>query len=114
MLREHIGTFGVAEDGRAFANERGELIASSTYSRVWQEARVLALSPGRRASTLAGDPYDLRHAGVWLGLQSTRDPALIAERPGHSIDVLMSRYAWALDEKDSAANRSIESALDEG
>jgi hypothetical protein len=62
-------------------------------------------------STLAAVPYDLRHAGISLGLRSTRDPALIAERAGQSVQILMTRYAWCLDDKDGPANRAIEDAL---
>lgn len=80
---------------------------------MWKQARLLALPPERAGSTLAKVPYDLRHAGISLGLRSTRDPALIAERAGHGINVLMTRYAWALDDADSPANRAIEGALDD-
>jgi integrase len=114
MLREHIAAFGLSTDKRIFGNERGTLLSGSTYSRVWQEARALALTPDRYASQLAAEPYDLRHAGVSLGLRSTNDPALIAERAGHSVEVLMARYAWALDDKDKSANKSIEDALGAG
>jgi hypothetical protein len=35
---------------------------------------------------------------------------LIAERAGQGVDVLMKRYAWALDDDDAAANGAIEAA----
>lgn len=115
MLREHIREFsGRNAGGRVFGNERGGLIAASTYSRVWQEARVLALPPGRVDSLLAAVPYDLRHAGVSLGLRSTRDPALVAERADHSVEIMMSTYSWVLDDKDKMANQAIEDALGDG
>jgi integrase len=112
MLREHIATFGTAKDGRVFANERGGLINKSVYATVWRTARPFALNEKQVKSALAKVPYDLRHAGISLGLRSTRDPALVAERAGHGVNMLMTRYAWALDEKDDAANAAIEKALE--
>ncbi|MGW2286891.1 hypothetical protein [Streptomyces phaeochromogenes] len=45
MLRAHLKEFGTAKDGRLFTNERGGLVGSSTYWRVWRDAREYALSP---------------------------------------------------------------------
>lgn len=53
ILRAHITEFGIAEDGRVFRNERGA-IGSTTYSRVWEEARHLAFTPAQAESPLAG------------------------------------------------------------
>lgn len=38
VLREHLATFGTANDGRLFFSEKGSVVPSSTYYRVWQEA----------------------------------------------------------------------------
>lgn len=108
MIKGHIAAFGVTDDGRIFHNERGGLVTASTYSRVYREARELVFPPYLRSSLLAADPYDLRHAAISLGLRLTRDPARIAERSGTSTEVIMSRYVWALHDKDAAANRAIE------
>jgi hypothetical protein len=51
-------------EGRVFGNERGGLVGSSTYWRVWEEAGEYALPPERIDSPLAGRPYDLRHACI--------------------------------------------------
>ncbi|WP_228924079.1 site-specific integrase [Streptomyces sp. DH7] len=51
LWRESIDTFGVADDGRLFFNERGGIVAAGTYSRVWRPARLLALPPD-----LVGEP----------------------------------------------------------
>lgn len=48
------------------ASTRGDVLSSSGYSKVWEEARQLGLIPRQAASPLAGRPYDLRHAGVSL------------------------------------------------
>jgi integrase len=45
MLLDHIEEFGTAQDGRLFTNERGELEGSSTYWRVWRDAREYGLPP---------------------------------------------------------------------
>ncbi len=83
ILLTHIAEHGVAEDGRLFSNERGAIIGSTTYSRVWEEARQIVFTPAQAESPLAGRPYDLGHAALstWLnaGLevrrQLSRDPA---------------------------------------
>lgn len=52
-------TFGTADDGRLFFNERGGIVASTTYDRVWHEARELGLPSDLVHSPLAARPYDL-------------------------------------------------------
>lgn len=46
LWRESVDTFGTAEGGRLFFNEKGGIVGSSTYDRAWHEARELALPPG--------------------------------------------------------------------
>lgn len=48
FLRAHVTEFGTAPDGRLFSNERGGVLGSSSYWRVWQEARGFALPRTRR------------------------------------------------------------------
>jgi len=66
ILRQHIDIFGIAADGRIFSSDRGHPIASTAISDIWAAARNLALAPAQAASSLAGRPYDLRHAAVSL------------------------------------------------
>ncbi|MFF4965291.1 tyrosine-type recombinase/integrase [Streptomyces sp. NPDC001037] len=113
ILRQHLDTFGTAEDGRLFTNERGGMVGSSTYYRVWQEARALALPPAAVASPLAARPYDLRHSALSTWLNSGVDPTEVAERAGNSVEVLLSRYAKCLDGRQEVANRRIEDLLRE-
>lgn len=96
MLREHIAEFGVGDDGRTFRTEKGEPVTPFAYQKVWKQARLIALPLSHVASSPAEIPYDLRHAGISLGLRTTRDPALIAERAGQSVDVLMKRQVRRL------------------
>jgi integrase len=112
ILREHVDIFGVAEDGRIFASERGQVIASTAISDVWAEARRLALTPEQVVSPLAGRPYDLRHAAVSLWLNAGVPETDVADRAGHSVEVLLRVYAKCLDEGTAIANR-IEAALRE-
>jgi integrase len=85
IIRAHIERFGVGKDGRLFRSERGNPVAASTYSRVWQETRILALTPSQVNSPLTGRPYDPRHAGVSLWLNAGVHAPEVAERAGHSV-----------------------------
>lgn len=111
ILRQHIEEFGVGSDGRIFRSERGGVIASTAYTEVWQEARKLAFAPAQVASPLARRPYDLRHAAVSLWLNAGVSAPDVAERAGHSVDVLLRVYAKCLDGQQEIANRRIDDAL---
>ncbi|MEN1887968.1 site-specific integrase [Streptomyces mirabilis] len=113
ILREQLDTFGTAADGRLFYSEGGGVVASSTYSRAWQEARTLALPPAAVASPLARRPYDLRHSALSTWLNAGVDPTEVAERAGNSVEVLLGRYAKCLDGRQEVANRRIEDLLNE-
>jgi integrase len=110
-LREHLETFGTAADGRLFFTEKGSVVPSSTYYRVWQEARLLALPPAAAASPLAARPYDLRHFALSTWLNAGVDPTEVAERAGNSVEVLLDRYAKCLDGRQEVANSRIEKLL---
>ncbi|WP_174552413.1 tyrosine-type recombinase/integrase [Microtetraspora niveoalba] len=111
ILRQHIAEFGVGSDGRIFRSERGGVVASTAYTEVWQEARKLAFTPAQVASPLARRPYDLRHAAVSLWLNAGVSAPDVAERAGHSVDVLLRVYAKCLDGQQEIANRRIDDAL---
>jgi len=110
-LRAHVAEFGTADDGRLFFNERRGVLGSSTYSRVWEEARALALTPPQVACPLAGRPYDLRHAALSTWLNAGVDPTDVAERAGNSVEVLLKRYAKCVDGRQERNNNLIEQAL---
>ncbi|WP_323374160.1 site-specific integrase [Plantactinospora alkalitolerans] len=86
-------------------------MGASTYSRVWEEARGLALTPHQVASPLAGRPYDLRHAAVSLWLNAGVPATEVADRAGHSVDVLLKVYAKCIDGQEATVNQRIEDAL---
>ncbi|MEU6790018.1 tyrosine-type recombinase/integrase [Nonomuraea angiospora] len=112
ILRTHIDTFGTATDGRLFFTRGGGTFSGSAYAKVWQEARKLALTPDQMDSPMAGRPYDLRHAAVSLWLNAGVHAPEVAERAGHSVDVLLKIYAKCIDGQREVANQRIENALD--
>ena len=111
ILRQHIDTFGTAPDGRIFASERGHVVASTAISDVWAEARTLAFTPAQVTSPLAGRPCDLRHAAVSLWLNAGVPATEVAQRAGHSVQVLLHVYAKCLDDGEAVANKRIDAAL---
>jgi integrase len=111
ILSGHIASFGVTGDGRIFSSERSHVVASTAISDVWAEARTLAMTPEQVASPLASRPYDLRHAAVSLWLNAGVPAPDVAERAGHSVEVLLRVYAKCLDEGQDLANARIEAAL---
>ncbi|OEJ55932.1 integrase [Streptomyces agglomeratus] len=111
MLREHIEEFGTARDGRLFANERGDVLGSSSYWRVWQEARLIALPPDRVDSPLARRPYDLRHTCITNWLNAGVPVAEVARRAGNSPEVIHRRYEGCIDGHEALNNKKIERAM---
>jgi hypothetical protein len=91
ILREHIEEFRTADDGRLFRTATGGMIFDTTHS--WAVARTLALSPEQVVSPLAARPYDLRHAAVSLWLNGGVAATEVANRAGHSVEVLLRVYA---------------------
>ncbi|MEU4513852.1 hypothetical protein AB0G05_30495 [Nonomuraea wenchangensis] len=111
ILREHIAEYGTGDDGRIIRSERGGVVASTAYTEVWQAARLLAFTPAQVASPLAKRPYDLRHAAVSLWLNVGVPAPDVAERAGHSVDVLLRVYAKCIDGQQEIANKRIGEAL---
>ncbi|MEU8523544.1 site-specific integrase [Streptomyces sp. NPDC048577] len=113
MWRDSINTFGTADDGRLFFSERGKLVGSTAYWRVWSEARHYGLPPDLVKSPLAARPYDLRHSALSTWLNAGLDPTEVAERAGNSVEVLLARYAKCLHGRHVVANQKIEKLLGE-
>jgi len=112
MLRAHLREFGTAKDGRLFTNERGGLVGSSTYWRVWRDAREYALPPDLQASILGGRPYDLRHTCITTWLNAGVPVAEVARRVGNSPEVIHRVYEGCIYGQEAAMNRKIEAELD--
>ena len=111
ILTEHVKEFDIPAGGALFPSERGGVLASSTYSRVWKQARALALTEQQVTSPLAARPYDLRHACASLWLNSGVPATEVAERLGHSVDVLLKIYAKCIDGQRDSINKRISDGL---
>jgi integrase len=109
ILREHIEEFGTADDGRLFRTATGGMIFDITHT--WAVAQTLAMTPEQVVSPLAARPYDLRHAAVSLWLNGGVAAMEVANRAGHSVEVLLRVYAKCIDGGEEAANRRIDEAL---
>ena len=109
ILREHIEEFGTATDGRLFRTATGGMIYDHTHT--WAAARTLALTPEQVASPMAARPYDLRHGAVSLWLNGGVAVTEVADRAGHSVEVLLRVYAKCIDGGEEIANRRIDEAL---
>ncbi len=110
MLRQHIEEFGTAQDGRLFHTRRGGVIGKA-YSDAFGAARTLAFTPAQVLSPLADRPYALRHAAVSLWLNAGVPAPEVAERAGHSVEVLLRVYAKCLDGGEATSNGRITDAL---
>ena len=111
ILREHVQEFGAAPDGRLFRTRNGKPFSYTEVNRVLQVARRLAFPPDKQASLLANTPYALRHAAVSTQLNAGVSPQNVAERAGHSVEVLLKVYAGCLDGDTERMNKLIEAAL---
>jgi integrase len=102
----------MGESGRLFRGERnaGEL-PKLTIIKTWRRARSLVFTPEVMASSLAANPYDLRHAAVSTWLNAGVPPADVAEWAGHSVEVLLKIYARCLDGGTSQLRQRIQRAL---
>ena len=114
ILRSHVERFGVTEDGRLFRGTiSGGPINATVYTDAWDGARKLGLSPEQYRSRLGKDPCDLRHAAVSTWLTAGVPAVEVAERAGHTVDVLLKVYAKVLDGQRDKSNDKIDGTLDE-
>ncbi|MFT2018138.1 tyrosine-type recombinase/integrase [Streptomyces sp. 796.1] len=111
MLRAHVKEFGTAAGGRLFQNERGGLVGTSSYWRVWQEARAFAFPPPKFHSPLAQKPYDGRATAITDWLRSGLPVAEVARRAGTSPEVIDRHYAGVIDNSEQEDNRKIEKTM---
>lgn len=111
ILRRHVDEFGTGSDGRLVRGVRGDDLSDSTYGRVWQKARIAALTNAEATSPLAGRPYDLRHAAVSTWLNAGVAPTQVAEWAGHSVAVLLRVYAKCIAGQGDIAREQISRAL---
>jgi integrase len=110
LLLKHLAEHGAAPDGRLFRAENGDLLSDTVYSRIWEKARLAALTPAEVNSPLAQRPYDLRHARLSTWLNAGVNPAQVAEWAGNSVPVLLRVYAKCLTDSEHTALKRIEQA----
>jgi len=103
--------FGVGADGALFRTATGGRYTNGACCRTWAKARQFALTPQQATSPLARRPYDLRHGGVTLWLNSGVPAPEVARRAGHSVDVLLKIYAGCIDDEADTDNLKIDQAL---
>jgi hypothetical protein len=82
----------IASGGSVPLTERRCRVWIRPYTRVWEEARRLAVPTPLRRRSQAG-PTDLRHAAVSTWLNGGVAPTQVAEWAGHSVAVLLLVYA---------------------
>ncbi|PAU47548.1 integrase [Streptomyces albireticuli] len=111
MLRAHLKEFGSAPDGRVFHNERGGLVGSTSYYRVWMEARLFALPPHKVDSPLAEKPYAGRAFCITQWLKAGLAVAEVARRAGTSPEVIDRHYSGLVDNSEEEDNQKIEKAM---
>ena len=114
ILRAHVETYGEGPEDRVFRSGRDGPLQETAYMKVGRTARQAALTPAQAASPLARRPYDLRDACASLMLNSGLPATEAARRLGHSVAMLLKRYATCVDGQELAANERIARALEDG
>ena len=113
ILSEHIDQAGTAEDGRLFRTAAGGPVPNASYTDIWRVARPYGLAPKQVASPLARRPYDLRHAAVSSWIAAGVPLPEVAQRAGHTVQMLTAVYAKVIYGSADQMNRRIESFLDD-
>ncbi|WP_328606253.1 integrase [Amycolatopsis sp. NBC_00345] len=113
MLLDHLDDVGTGPDGRLFWAKDGGPVSNASYSDIWRLARLLGLPPRLVTSMLAGRPYDLRHAAVSSWIAAGVSLPDIADRAGHTVNMLTKVYAKFVHGTRDTANRRIETFLED-
>lgn len=111
LLSEHIDRVGLAEDGRLFKGQEGQPISNATYTDIWRRARKIGLPPREQGTTLAETPYTLRHAAVSSWIAAGVPLPDVAERAGHTVQMLTRVYAKFVHGTRDESNRRIQDFL---
>jgi len=110
LLSEHLKKYSPGPDGRIFTGPRGGVFNDRAYLGIFHRARAAAFNPAEAASLLARRPYDLCHAAVSTWLNAGVPAPQVADRAGHSVDVLLRVYAKCVSGQQEEAKRRIEEA----
>ncbi|MEQ7009158.1 hypothetical protein ABN028_23540, partial [Actinopolymorpha sp. B17G11] len=96
-------------DHRVNVWHSSSLNTSSAFGRPVLAIRQTYTYPTNfRRRTLAGRPYDLRHACASTWLNAGVAPTRVAQWLGHSVDVLLRVYAKCIDGHEGADRKRIE------
>jgi len=113
ILLDHLDQVGTGPDGRLFWGKEGGPISNASYTDIWRQARPLGLPPRLVGSMLAGRPYDLRHAAVSSWIAAGVPLPDVADRAGHTVNMLTKVYAKFVHGTRHTANRRIETFLED-
>lgn len=113
LLRHHIDTFGVRDDGRLFAAPTGGMVGPGTYWWIWKKAREYALSPADRRGVRLRKPYNLRHSGVSMRLYAGVPAQQVADWAGHSLEMLLNVYSKVLEGFEKRWQKQIDEFMDD-
>lgn len=111
-------------DGVLFSTRNGEPPATSNIWRAWEAAKERTLAPRvpRKigSSAMMDNPlrrmrvYDLRHACASNWINAGVPLPEVADRLGHSVEMLLSTYAHCIEGGAETANAILEGALGKG
>lgn len=104
VLSEWIDDKGLAADDLLFRTRTDRRPTASNWSRSWHRALERIGEPPLRI-------YDCRHAAATTWLRAGVPLGEVAQRLGHSVEVLVSTYVGAIEGDESIANARIEAML---
>ena len=86
---------------------RGGVPVSTTYTRVWREARELAFTPKQIEDGLGATPYSARHAYMSILINGGMDVSDASAIGGNSVEVALRHCTKRVAGRDSKqeANR---------
>ncbi len=103
ILRRHLNEFPT--EASVYTNAASAHITPHNYGKAWGRARThLWPSPHPLSGARV---YDLRHSAATTMLSAGVNPAEVARRLGHSVDMLMKVYAGVFQDERSRANTAL-------
>lgn len=106
ILRRHLNCY--PPSALIFTNNVGAHITPHNYGKAWSRARShLWPTPHPLSGARA---YDLRHSAATTMLSAGVNPAEVARRLGHSIDMLMRVYASVFADERERANQLMDTS----
>lgn len=108
-FRQHLKQFPPAAEGYLFTSRTDEPLTQSNVNRAWTRAKRVALTPGHPLH--ACRVYDLRAAAGTTWIRAAVPIPVVAQRLGHTPDVLLRIYAGVLPDDAELANHRIDQVL---